>query len=62
MALYESVIIGRQDLTPGQFETLLEKFIEVIQSFKGEIKKEKIGVLGISLTKSIKIEKGIIRS
>ena len=30
---------GRQDLTPGQFETLLEKFIAVIQSFKGEIKK-----------------------
>ncbi len=39
MALYESVIIGRQDLTPGQFETLLEKFIKVIKSFKGEIKK-----------------------
>ena len=39
MALYESVIIGRQDLTPGQFETSLEKFIAVIQSFKGEIKK-----------------------
>ena len=39
MALYESVIIGRQDLTPGQFETLLEKFIAVIQSFRGEIKK-----------------------
>ena len=39
MALYESVIIGRQDLTPSQFETLLEKFISVIQSFKGEIKK-----------------------
>ena len=39
MALYESVIIGRQDLTPGQFEALLEKFITVIQSFKGEIKK-----------------------
>ena len=39
MALYESVIIGRQDLTSGQFETLLEKFIAVIQSFKGEIKK-----------------------
>ena len=39
MALYESVIIGRQDLTPGQFESLLEKFIAVIQSFKGEIKK-----------------------
>ena len=39
MALYESVIIGRQDLTPGQFETLLEKFISVILSFKGEIKK-----------------------
>ena len=40
MALYESVIIGRQDLTPGQFESLLEKFIKVIQSFKGEIKKQ----------------------
>ena len=39
MALYESVIIGRQDLTPGQFETLIEKFTAVIQSFKGEIKK-----------------------
>ena len=39
MALYESVIIGRQDLTSGQFETLLEKFIAVIKSFKGEIKK-----------------------
>ena len=39
MPLYESVIIGRQDLTPGQFESLLEKFIAVIQSFKGEIKK-----------------------
>ena len=39
MALYESVVIGRQDLTPSQFETLMEKFISVIQSFKGEIKK-----------------------
>ena len=39
MALYESVIIGRQDLTPGQFDTLLDKFISVIKSFKGEIKK-----------------------
>ena len=39
MALYESVIIGRQDLTPNQFETLIEKFISVIGSFKGEIKK-----------------------
>ena len=39
MALYESVIIGRQDLTPSQFETLLKKFITVIESFKGEKKK-----------------------
>ena len=39
MALYESVVIGRQDLTPSQFETLMEKFVSVIQSFKGEIKK-----------------------
>ena len=39
MALYESVIIGRQDLTPTQFETIIDKFISVIGSFKGEIKK-----------------------
>ena len=39
MALYESVIIGRQDLTSSQFETIIEKFISVIESFKGEIKK-----------------------
>ena len=40
MALYESVVIGRQDLTPSQFETIIEKFISVIASFKGEIKKK----------------------
>ena len=39
MALYESVIIGRQDLTPSQFETIIDKFISVIVSLKGEIKK-----------------------
>ncbi len=39
MALYESVIIGRQDLTPSQFETIIEKFISVIETLKGEIKK-----------------------
>ena len=40
MALYESVIIGRQDLTPSQFETIINKFISVITSLKGEIKKK----------------------
>ena len=39
MALYESVIIGRQDLTPNQFEELVEDFIKIIESFKGVIKK-----------------------
>ena len=39
MALYESVIIGRQDLTSSQFETIIEKFVSVIVSLKGEIKK-----------------------
>ena len=39
MALYESVIIGRQDLTPNQFEELVEEFIKIIISFKGVIKK-----------------------
>ena len=39
MALYESVIIGRQDLTPNQFEELIDEFIKVIESYKGVIKK-----------------------
>jgi small subunit ribosomal protein S6 len=39
MALYESVIIGRQDLTVSQFETLIEEFISVIKSQSGDIKK-----------------------
>ena len=39
MALYESVIIGRQDLTNSQFETLIDEFISVIKSHDGEIKK-----------------------
>ena len=39
MALYESVIIGRQDLTPNQFEELTDEFIKIIESFRGLIKK-----------------------
>ena len=39
MALYESVIIGRQDLTVNQFETLIEEFISVLKSQHGEVKK-----------------------
>ena len=39
MALYESVIIGRQDLTPNQFEELIDDFIKIIESYKGAIKK-----------------------
>ena len=39
MALYESVIIGRQDLTNSQFETLIDEFTSVIKSHGGEIKK-----------------------
>ena len=40
MALYESVIIGRQDLTVNQFESLVEEFISVLTSLNGEIKKK----------------------
>ena len=40
MALYESVIIGRQDLTASQFETLIEEFILVLKSQNGEVKKK----------------------
>ena len=39
MALYESVIIGRQDLTNSQFEALIDEFVSVIKSHEGEIKK-----------------------
>ena len=39
MALYESVIIGRQDLTNSQFETLIDEFVTIIKSHQGEIKK-----------------------
>ena len=59
MALYESVIIGRQDLTNSQFETLIDEFTSVIKSHDGEIKKLNIGVLEILLTKLTKIEKAI---
>ena len=40
MALYESVIIGRQDLTTSQFETIVNEFISVIVSLKGTIQKK----------------------
>jgi small subunit ribosomal protein S6 len=39
MALYESVIIGRQDLTLSQFESLIEEFISVLKSQDGDVKK-----------------------
>ena len=39
MALYESVIIGRQDLTNSQFETLIQEFVSIITSNDGVIKK-----------------------
>ena len=42
MALYESVIIGRQDLTPNQFDELIEGFTKIIEDFKGVIKKREI--------------------
>jgi small subunit ribosomal protein S6 len=40
MALYESVIIGRQDLTTSQFETIVNEFISLIESLKGTIQKK----------------------
>ena len=40
MALYESVIIGRQDLTANQFETIIEELISVLKSQNGEVKKK----------------------
>ena len=40
MALYESVIIGRQDLTLGQFEALIEEFISVLKSHEGDVKNK----------------------
>ena len=49
MALYESVIIGRQDLTTSQFETIVNEFISVIESLKGTIlKKESWGLRNLA--------------
>ncbi len=49
MALYESVIIGRQDLTPSQFETLIDEFVSVIENLKGTIrKKENWGIRNLA--------------
>ena len=39
MALYESVIIGRQDLTVNQLDTLIDEFITVLKSQEGDVKK-----------------------
>ena len=39
MALYESVIIGRQDLAQNQLESLIDEFILVIKSNGGDVKK-----------------------
>jgi len=49
MALYESVIIGRQDLTSSQFETLIDEFVSVIENLKGTIrKKENWGIRNLA--------------
>jgi small subunit ribosomal protein S6 len=49
MALYESVIIGRQDLTPSQFESLIDEFVSVIENLKGTIrKKENWGIRNLA--------------
>ena len=49
MALYESVIIGRQDLTPSQFEELVEEFIKIIETYNGVIKKrENCGIRNLA--------------
>ena len=47
MALYESVIIGRQDLTLSQFETLIDEFVSILNSHKAEVKKRRrdIGII-----------------
>ena len=58
MALYESVIIGRQDLTPNQFEELTNEFIKIIESFKGLIKKRENWGLWILAYKIKKNRKG----
>ena len=42
MALYESIIIGRQDLTPNQFEELVEGFTKIIENLNGVIKKREV--------------------
>ena len=40
MALYESVIIGRQDLTLSQSDSLIEEFVSILKSQEGNVKKK----------------------
>ena len=42
MAVYESVIIGRQYWTTNQYEELGEWFTKIIEDYKGVIKKREI--------------------
>tara|TARA_B100001540_G_scaffold312158_1_gene332803 strand:+ start:708 stop:1058 length:351 start_codon:yes stop_codon:yes gene_type:complete len=39
MPIYESVIVGRQDITKNQFDKLIEEFSSIITEQKGTIKK-----------------------
>ena len=44
MRLYECVIIGRQDVSSGHVEELVNDFCSIIEKDGGSIKKESIGV------------------
>ena len=58
MALYESVIIGRQDLTPNQFEELVDGFTKIIEDFKGVNKIEYENIP--DLCNKFKVKKNLI--
>ena len=42
MPIYESVIVGRQDITKNQFDKLIEEFSSIITEQKGTIKKTEL--------------------
>ena len=49
MNLYEHTIITRQDISPSQLKQIQDKYVKIIENFKGDVvKTESWGLLSLS--------------
>ena len=49
MNLYEHTIIARQDTSPSQLKQIQDKYVKIIENFKGDVvKAESWGLLNLS--------------